>query len=112
MPGKRFKNIQNYINDTAVVASFDGDTINIEGIENWSIQTDWTITTASFVGVIQTSNNGVAWQTTGNPLVLSSTGGDFQNFNNSFVKFARLTIIRISGTLDTIQSHVHLKSNN
>jgi len=112
MPGKRFKNIQNFRDDTTVVASFNTESINIQGIDNFSIQQIFTVTTASFVNVIQVSNDNVAFFNIGPPLVIGASGSNLVNFGNRADNFLRVQILRVSGTLDTFKIHIHLKSNH
>lgn len=111
MGNRRFKNIQNYIDETNLTGNLNGGAIDIEDIENFSVQQIFTAAGADFDIFTQVSNNGIDWVNIASIILIISTGISFTNFEQRSDKFLRISIVANSGALSTYKAHIHLKSS-
>ena len=97
-------------NGAAVAASEATSAIEMEQSIGLSVQTVYTSTTASFVLTLQVSNDGTTYIDTAQTLTITNTSGAVMLTLVDFMhKYARVNIVRTSGTLTTLTLKVIAK---
>jgi hypothetical protein len=98
---------KNYIDEAALAATKNGDTIDIRHQMGLSAQIIWTATTATFSVKLQTSNDGENWvDETTTQAIADNNGSTVLQWAPLYKAFARIVAARTSGTVTTLKVHI------
>lgn len=97
------------LNLSAAVASSTSETLNLDTILNCSVTVKWTSTTASFTINMEVSNDGVDWFVIDFSTIANNNGTDIYIIQNNPYRYARVSVVRTSGTATTITATYHGK---
>ena len=102
---------QTPIDATAVVATINGDAIDLGNHKYWGCQVKWTSTTASATVKFQESNDGIGWCTMGtnNVTILNDSGDETQIGAIFHMRYIRVVCIYTSGSVTTLACHFTAK---
>lgn len=87
----------------AIVADVATESVDLSHITGYSVQIDWTSTTAAGTIKVQMSNDGKTWDDTGSSQAISNDSGTVVlNFADVFYKYTRVFVDWTSGSITTL----------
>jgi len=101
------------IEDAAITADQQSEAIEMLHLHGFSIQVEWTSTTAAATVQIEVSNDGVIWIPLASPTQAISNDSGTVMFNviDVYYKFFRLDIDTVTGSITTFKATYNGKAS-